>query len=34
MYKQGGSDALEDPGVGGRLIGLMIARLLVSSGSG
>ena len=34
MYTQRGSDTLEDPGVGGRIIGLVIARRRVSSGSG
>jgi hypothetical protein len=34
MFTQHGSDTLEDTGVGGRIIGLMIARRVVSSGSG
>jgi hypothetical protein len=34
MYTQHGRDTLEDGVVGGRIIGLMIGRRMVSSGSG
>jgi hypothetical protein len=34
MYTQHGSDTLEDRGVGGRIIILIIARRMVTSGSG